>query len=297
MLTSLSTLVILMITCIFITTLLVHLLNSKKKNQTGNIFIIICILMLSWLIELILQAVFSNKLNIAPIYFDYFVYINTCFLPVFFLLLSISFTNTNYKFNKKILLLTIIPALSLIIIWTNNYHHLFYEQYSVNIEETKVGPWANVHIIYSYILYALGLFKLIKYSIKNAGFFSKQAILILIAALVPLTINLLGSVGLLSMSIYVTPITFAAAILFVALAIFKFDFLKVAPIALQRIVDRISDSYLVVNENNVVTDFNETFLELFKVKAPDIRNKSLEELFKKFNKTYGIKEDLILRFC
>ena len=104
-------------------------------------------------------------------------------------------------------------------------------------------------------------------------------------------------VWILDLTVYATPISFTIAFAFFALAIFKFDFLKVAPIALQRIVDRISDSYIVVNENNVVTDFNETFLDLFKVKAQDIRNKSLEELFKKFNKTYGIKEDLILRFC
>ena len=115
--------------------------------------------------------------------------------------------------------------------------------------------------------------------------------------LIPVLINILGTIGIINMSIYITPISFAIAILFFALAIFKFDFLRVAPIALQRIVDRISDSYIVVNEKNIVTDFNATFLNLFQVKSTDIRNKSLEQLFKKFNKIYGIKEDLILRFC
>ena len=52
----------------------------------------------------------------------------------------------------------------------------------------------------------------------------------------------------------------------------KFDFLKVAPIALQRVVDRMSDCYLVINENNIITDFNKTFLETFHFTANSVRN-------------------------
>ena len=36
---------------------------------------------------------------------------------------------------------------------------------------------------------------------------------------------------------------------------FKFDFLKITPIALQRIVDRMSDGYIIVNDETVITDF------------------------------------------
>jgi PAS domain S-box-containing protein len=63
-----------------------------------------------------------------------------------------------------------------------------------------------------------------------------------------------------------------------ALAIFKFDFLKVTPIALQKIVDRMSDSYIILNENYVVTDFNETFLTTFHLKATEVRNKDFCKL-------------------
>ena len=128
-------------------------------------------------------------------------------------------------------------------------------------------------------------------------FANNEPVLLLLGVSAPLIVNLLGTTNIITLNVYATPISFTIATFFFALAIFKFDFLKVAPIALQRIVDRISDSYIVVNENNIVTDFNETFLDLFKVKSQDIRNKKLEDLFKKFNKIYGIKEDLILRFC
>ena len=79
------------------------------------------------------------------------------------------------------------------------------------------------------------------------------------------------------MSIYITPITFTVTIVMFTIAIFKFQLLGVAPIALQKIVDRISDSYVVLNENKIVTDFNKTFLDTFKLKAEDIRSKNFLE--------------------
>ena len=55
----------------------------------------------------------------------------------------------------------------------------------------------------------------------------------------------------------------------------KFKFLRVTPVALQKIVDRISDGYLVLNEENVITDFNKTYLEIFGQKSDNVRNKNI----------------------
>ena len=76
------------------------------------------------------------------------------------------------------------------------------------------------------------------------------------------------------MSIYITPISFAVAIFFFAFAIFKFKFLSVTPIAMQRIVDRMSDSFMVINEDNIITDFNDTFLKTFNLTDDLVRNKN-----------------------
>ena len=89
---------------------------------------------------------------------------------------------------------------------------------------------------------------------------------------------------------YITPISLAVTVICFSLAIFKFDFLKVTPIALQRIVDRISDSYVILNDNNTISDYNKTFITTFHVKNPDtIRGKKIETFFKenKFNINYS----------
>lgn len=268
------TLVLLLIAAIANGVLLTSILKSKSKKQIKKIFSFNLICLLICTIGQITQILFSQKLGIKPIYFDYFVYIGTCFLPISVYFTGLSFENTKIQFKKKYIVLFIIPIISLLILWTNDYHHLFYKQYSTSIADTVYGPYMVIHNIYSYILLGLGIIYMLKFSIKNSGFFSKQSLLIVLGVSVPVIINILGTFKIIPMSIYVTPITFTITIICCAIAIFKFQFLNVTPIALQKIVDRISDGYVVLDDNNVITDFNKTFLDIFKLSSDDIRSKN-----------------------
>ena len=254
-----------------------RLIKPKEKKNLSKIFIILFALMLFWLICMILQMIFLDKYNISLKYFFDLYYISICFLPVAFYFMTIIFENGKVKFKWSYILLFIIPITSLILLWTNDVHHLFYKEYSMNISITY-GPWFYVHTYYTYLLFVVSLIKLLRYSIKNSGFFSKQAILLIIGSLVPIIVNMLGSIGSISMSIYATPIAFSVTIICFTIGIFKFDLFKIAPIALQKIVDRISDGYVVLDDNNIIIDFNKTFLDIFKLKPEDIRSKNFIKL-------------------
>lgn len=290
---SLFIFITLIITCIIINIGLVFSLNNKGKSQLKTLSSLIFILLLIWIISLILQSTFAKTLNINPIKFDYFTYIGVCFLPVIFLLFSIAFSKTKFKFTKKYLLLFIIPVLSLILLWTNNAHHLFYKVYSTNLNENVYGSLFYIHAIYTFVLYLITFYILIKYSVKNSGLFSKQALLIIIGCIISVTVNLLGFFTIVPMSIYVTPVTFALTSIFITLAISKFDFLKVAPIALQRIVDRMSDGYIIVNGDNYITDFNKTFLDLFSLKPSEVRNVYIGHLLDRLSNSKNKNEDFL----
>ena len=273
-----TTLIALIATTIINILLTVYLSKGKKNNQLKKIFIFSLSILIFWTIGLIMQITLSKPLNIEPIYFDYFIYIAICFIPVAVFFMGLIYANTKIEFKKRYLLLFIIPIISLIVLWTNDYHHLFYEHYSVDFQTNVYGPYATIHNIYSYILLAWGILYMLKFSIKNSGFFSKQSLLIVLGVSVPLVVNILGTFKIIPMSIYVTPITFTVTIICCAIAILKFQFLGVTPIALQKIIDRISDGYVVLDENNTITDFNKTFLDIFKVKAEDIRSKNFIKL-------------------
>jgi len=271
---------------------LIIILKTVNKSQLRTAFICDLTCLLICTLGQAAQIAFSDKLQISPIYFDYIVYIGTCFLPVAAFFTGFIFANTKIKFKKKHLLLFVIPIISLLMLWTNNWHHLFYENYSINMDETVFGNYFYIHNIYTLSLEIIGIFYLIKYSIKNSGIFSKQAVLIFLGAAVPIIINLLGSFQIIPVSIYITPICFSFTILLWAIAIFKFQFLGVAPIALQKIVDRISDSYLVLSDNNRITDFNKTFIDTFRIKDEKIRGKNLTEFLEEY-KDYKINADKI----
>ena len=147
------------------------------------------------------------------------------------------------------------------------------------MEYSEFGPYMFVHSFYSYTLMIIACVMLIKYSIQNSGFFSKQSILIFIGALTPLLVNMAGYAGIISLSVYSTPISFTVGILCFALSAFKLQFFNTAPIALQKIVDRISDGYIIINEDNRVVDFNKTFLTMLNVHSK-IRNKDFYDFIK-----------------
>ena len=260
-----------------------YLLRQKDHKQLSRFFILdlTCTLIIS--IGVLLQVIFTNLFNINPFIFEKFIYIGTCFFPVCFLLTSSIFINTKLVLTTKHKLLFVIPLISLLILWTNDYHHLFYKFYSLDLEQAVFGPYFYIHTLYSYSCILIAIFRLILYSIKNSGFFSKQSLLICTGSGICLAMNILSTLGILNSSIYTTPIAFTVAILFIALAIFKFDFLKVTPIALQRVVDRMSDGYIIVNDENIVTDFNQTFLDLFSLKTSELRNININDLITKLS--------------
>lgn len=284
---------LLLLAIMIVILLLIHIINKQNnKAQIKNIFIIILLLLFDMCFFVFLGGLLSKPLGISPIYFDYFSYIGSCFLPVCIYFISVAFSNTKLVFKRWHLLLFVIPILSLLILWTNDLHHLFYEKYSIYLNETVTGPYAPIYLAYTYIMLAIGLINLLKYSIKNSGFFSKQSILFFIGSILPLTINLLGTFAIIPMTIYITPISFSFAIFFYALAIFKFDFLKITPIALQKIVDRISDGYIVINEDDKITDFNKTFLNIFGLEKYSIRNQNFYDFISNFNYFNFNQEDL-----
>ena len=235
------------------------------------------ILVLIWTTALLCQKLFVKKFNIDPICFDYIAYIGICFLPISIFLTGKVFCNTKITFSKKYALLLIVPIISLIILWTNNIHHLFYKYYSTNLNDCVSGSYLIVHNIYSYSILLVGIIYILKAARRSSGFFSKQSVLILLGVSVPIVTNILGTFKIVPMTIYATPISFTIALLCFAIAIFKFKFLGVAPIALQIIVNKISDSYLVLNDDMTIVDFNTTFLNTFKLKNENIREQDISE--------------------
>ncbi|MEL7656110.1 MAG: diguanylate cyclase, partial [Bacillota bacterium] len=160
-------------------------------------------------------------------------------------------------------LLFVVPAISIMVLLTNSSHHLFYTTFSLIPSEQDFGIYFTIHTIYSYLCIGVGLAFLVVFSIKNYGVFSKQSLLILIGIMISLIIDAISTFKICNWSTAIENIAFAVTISFFILATVKFDFLNVIPIALQTVVNLIPDSYVVINEDFEIIDYNRAFVDNF----------------------------------
>ena len=275
--------ILLVISTLSIILLIFNIIRKRPLSQLQYAFTSLLVNILIISVGVISQLVCTTVGNVEPIIFENFIYIGTCLLPVSLFFVAIIFKNTKIRFKKRYLLLFVIPLLTLAILYTNKYHHLFYKMYSSNLNEMIYGPYFYVHTIYTYGLLLISMGIMINSSFKNSGAFSKQTVLIVIGTAFPILINVLGTLKIYDMNVCFTPISFSIATIFYTFAILKFNFLKITPIALQKIVDRISDGYVVLDESNTVIDFNKTFLEIFKLSPEEIRSEDFIKFLQKKN--------------
>lgn len=292
LLTNLPTFFALIISDIMCITLFTLTFRKIYKNHLRTCFLLLNGSMIICCTGLILQCCLSKPLNINPIYFDYFVYIGNVILPLAFFMTGLAFNQNNIKFKKVYLLFFIIPIVSLLALWTNNYHHLFYKKYSVNLSTNEYGILFIPFELHTLGLFLAGIILILKKSIQKSGFFSRQALLIVLAALIPIVQNILSITKVFSASIYITPICFNITILLFYLAIFKFNFLGSIAITMQKIVDKISDGFFVVNLDYTITSFNKTFLDMFNISAKELNDVNLFDLIKE-KKPFPIKESVL----
>lgn len=258
---------LLIISTIFTIIMFIYVVRIKTKTPLQIVFCYDIIFAFFISLGVLFQNIFSNT-TINPYEFEKITYIGTCLIPVSIFLTGLIFYKEN-KFTLKLYytLLLFIPFISIICVWTDN--HLFYKNYSMDYTKATLGPQLYIHCAYTYLLLLSSLvliLKSIKSNIKaNIKARTLQAILIVIGMFIPILVNILFTLKLISVQTYITPISFTLTLIFFAIAIFKFQFMGVAPIALRKIVNRISDSFIVLNTENQIADFNRTFYNTFKI--------------------------------
>lgn len=254
--------ILLHLTTLLIGILLVFIIRMKKKQEIHFISIALISSIFIWCAGMLAQAYSVGVFGYNGMAFTNTYFTAVGFVSVLIFLLGLSFSSGSIKQRRNYLLL-ILPAVNSIFIWTNDFHHLFFVKYSLINTEIIRGPVLEIQTVIAYLLILAGLSFLLYFSIKNTGFFTNQSMLIVIGTVVPLFVDIAFVFNLFTFSMYYEPISFAFAVMCFMIAILKYDFLSIVPIALQTVVDHISDSYLVVNENFKIVDFNRTCAENF----------------------------------
>ncbi len=243
----------------FVLCLLIVRFKNKKALHYYFIFAFLAIFLWS-VVSLIQQYIMPLDLSTTKL-LNSFINSLLNFISILLFFVGYVYAKSGSKINKKINLLFLIPIINVVLLWTNDLHRSFYTYTQQG--ESVFGPLAYTATFINYAFLLLGLFYLIRFTIKNAGFFSKQSALIIMGALVPILVDVVYFTNRNLFPRYIEAISFTVTVICFLIAIFRFELFNIVPVALQTVVDHISDSYLVLNEHMELSDFNKTFSDTF----------------------------------
>lgn len=167
--------------------------------------------------------------------------------PVAWLSLVLEYTGREKWLTRRTLaLLTIEPAITLILIWTDQFHGLVRRNVYLDtagpfpVVGKTYGPWFWIHVGYSYLLALIAILLLIEAARIIPSFYRGQPIVMLIGLFVPMVANGLYVLGYSPIPRHdVAPALLSLSGLVAAWGIFRYRLLDLVPVARHTVVENM----------------------------------------------------------
>ncbi len=210
-------------------------------------------------------------------------YLGVVIIPTSFLFFVLQFTlRGRFLTPWSILLFSIEPVLTLALILTNPLHRLFQtlEQVRYAHRFFQGGPVFWVNAVYSYGIILIGIILLI-YAVRRSNYnYRRQAGTVLIGASLPFFTSIATFFGLNPFTdLDLTPIAFSATGIFLAVALSRYQLLKVIPIARYTLVESMTDGVIVLDDQKIIVDINPAILRLLQMPHTALIGKAVENAF------------------
>jgi len=202
-------------------------------------------------------------------------------VPVAWFLFTVQYTRLDRWLNRWTgSLLFVIPAISLVFLFSNTWFHLYYSSIRPISEFGGPliigrGPWYLVALVHSYSLNLIGMGILIRRAVQYRDLYRRQMFALIAAILVPILVNIFYQVTPLlnpafSIPIDLTPISFTITAALIAFGVFGLRIFDLIPIARYTVMEHIPEMVFVVDAHDRVLDANSV--------AQKMLNKSMEEI-------------------
>lgn len=200
----------------------------------------------------------------AMVFWSKIEYLGIVTVPLAWLVFALQFSNRDrWLTQRNLVLLSIVPAITLLLAWTNEAHNLVWSHFVMDTDGpfsvliASHGAWFWVHSAFSYTCLLGGTVLLFRMVTNLPDLYRWQAGLMLLGVLAPWISNGLYLSGLsLIPHLDLTPFAFTLTGLTVAWNLFRFRFLDVVPVARRAIVEGMSDGVVVLDNQNRIVDFN-----------------------------------------
>lgn len=214
-------------------------------------------------------------------------YIGIVTLPMtwFFFCLKMTGRDRWFKRPLNLIMILIIPAATLLLVWTNAYHHIHYQDLYVShnngfpMAVIKPGIGYRIFTVYFYILLGAGAFMLITKFRKADPIYKKQNYSIIIGALIPWLANISYLIGLRPLgNLDLTPFAFIATIFFISIGIYRFRLFDILPVAREKVLELMQDGFMILDQHQRIIDYNSSFQHYLGT-TKKIVGKPVNELF------------------
>ena len=195
-------------------------------------------------------------------------YIALPFIPVFILLMCLDYVGQRLKpwLNYA---LFVIPFITIFMHNTNNLHFLYYKSMELRSDtpfptiRLEGGPWFYVHSIFLFLCFMMSIIILLMQLKKSLFKFRMQIIMMITGLIIPILANYFYINGMSPNGIDLGPVSMSISFLFHGIALVSFQMFNVAPIARDKVFESMQEGVIVLNQDDVIVDYNETMLTLF----------------------------------
>jgi PAS domain S-box-containing protein len=244
-----------------------------RQTVGAKTFSLLMLILFQWSTSYILQITSTNL--VTKTFWSQITFLGIVTTPVVWLLFALEYTGRkNWITRQRIVALFIVPLITTVIIWTNEYHNWFWTFRELRLVDDLVlmnsenGFWFWIHAAYSYILLLTGAVLIVRALLRWPAQYRGQMAWILFAVAAPWLANAITVFKLLPILIDLTPFAFTITGIGMAFALFRFRLLDLAPIARDVVIDGMKDGMIVLDASERIVDINQA--------AEDILNLSGE---------------------
>jgi len=198
--------------------------------------------------------------------------------PVAWLAVMVQYAGKRHWLRSRVYWLTcVIPALTLLLVWTNESHHLVWQDVvfvpvgqflALNVTH---GPWFFVHLAQSYAMVLLGTLLVSFCYIGYSPSYRKQLRWFVWGGFVPVAWNLIYVLRVVpNLQKDYTPVGLALSVLFFAIGMARDRVLDVRPLARSRVFDTMCDPVIVMDVPGRLVDANPAAVELLRELRPEL---------------------------
>lgn len=209
-------------------------------------------------------------------------------VPVFWLIFAIQYSQQEKAPSlRKLAWLWIVPLITMIMLWTNDWHGLVWSSIQminlqgIVVQAVEYGAYFWVHAIYTYGVVLAGAVIFVRYAIQSDDAYRSQAATMLMAVLILLCGNGLYVFKLLPFrGLDITPFSFTVSSLMLAWGLFRFKLLDLMPVASEAILQNLGDGILVTDARSRIIFINPSFENLaWLMKGTSVGNQVTEVLY------------------